>query len=129
MGIRGEIEAFDEAYEKAVANQDAAAIAGLYSQDAFFLAPNAPLAKGFDAIRGVIQGLIDAGAQSLELETIALDEHSDLIVEVGRYTLGVQPPGAAPMTDVGKYLQVFKRQGDGSLRITYDCFNSDGAAS
>jgi ketosteroid isomerase-like protein len=129
MGIRDEVDAFDEAYEKAVANQDATAIAGLYSHDAFFLAPNAPLAKGRDAIQGVVQGLIDAGAQSLELETIALEEAGGMIVEVGRYTLGLQPPGAALVTDVGKYLQVFKRQADGSLRISYDCFNSDAAAS
>jgi ketosteroid isomerase-like protein len=129
MGNSDEIQAVDEAYEKAVANQDAAAIAGLYSQDAFLLAPNAPMAKGPDAIRGVLQGYIDAGAQSLELETIALEEQGDMIVEVGRYTLGLQPPGAGPITDVGKYLQVFKRQADGSLRITYDCFNSDEAAS
>jgi ketosteroid isomerase-like protein len=129
MGIRDEVEAFDEAYEKAVANQDATAVAGLYSQDAFFLAPNAPLAKGPDAIRAVVQGLIDAGAQSLELETLALEEAGDMIVEVGRYTLGLQPPGAARVTDVGKYLQVFKRQPDGALRISYDCFNSDAAAS
>jgi ketosteroid isomerase-like protein len=129
MGTRDEIEAVDEAYEKAVANQDVAAIVGLYTQDAFLLPPNSPVAKGADAIGAVLQAYIDAGAQSLELETTALDDQGDLVVEVGRYALGLQPPGVDAITDIGKYLQVFKRQADGSFRIAYDCFNSDEAAS
>ena len=125
MGTRDEIETVDEAYEKAVANQDAAAIVGLYTQDAFLLPPNSPIAKGSDAIRAVLQAYFDGGAQSLELETSALDDQGDLVIEVGRYALGLQPPGTDPITDIGKYLQVFKRQADGSFLIAYDCFNSD----
>lgn len=125
MGTREQIEAVDEAYEKAVANQDPAAIAGLYTHDAFLLPPNSPVAKGSDAIRAVLQAYFDGGAQSLELETSALDDQGDLVIEVGRYALGLQPPGADPITDIGKYLQVFKRQADGSFLIAYDCFNSD----
>lgn len=129
MSTKDQIEAVNEAYGKAVANQDLAAIVGLYTPDAILLPPDSPVAKGSDAIRAVLQGYIDAGAQSLELETTALDDQGDLVVEVGRYTLGLQAPGADPITDIGKYLQVFKRQPDGSFRIAYDCFNGDGPAS
>ena len=125
MGTRDDIEAIDQAYEKGAANRDTAAIVGLYTPDASLLPPNAPVAKGAQAIGAVIQAYFDAGAQSLELDTTDLDDHGDLVVEVGRYTLGLQPPGGEPITDVGKYLQVFKRQADGSFRIAYDCFNSD----
>ena len=125
MGTRDDIDAIDQAYGKGVANRDAAAIVGLYTPDAYLLPPNAPVAKGSQAIGAVVQAYFDAGAQSLELETTDLDDHGDLIVEVGRYTLGLQPPGGGPITDVGKYHQVFKRQADGGLRIAYDCFNSD----
>jgi ketosteroid isomerase-like protein len=129
MGTKDQIEAANEAYGKAVANQDVTAVVALYTQDALLLPPDSPVAQGSDAIRAVLQGYVDAGAQSLELETIALDDQGDLVVDVGRYTLGLQPPGADPITDVGKYLQVYKRQSDGSFRIAYDCFNSDGPAS
>lgn len=129
MATRDEIEAIDQAYSKAAANRDTDGIVRLYAPDAMFLSPNAPLAEGRKAIEAVIQGYFDAGAQSLELETIVLDDQGDLVVEVGRYTLGLQPPGGDPVTDVGKYLQVFKRQADGSFAITYDCFNSDLPAS
>jgi ketosteroid isomerase-like protein len=129
MATKDQIEAANDAYGKAVANQDVAAVVALYTDDAILLPPDSPVAQGSDAIRAVLQGYMDAGAQSLALETTALDDQGDLVVDVGRYTLGMQPPGADPITDVGKYLQVYKRQSDGSFRIAYDCFNSDGPAS
>ena len=49
------------------------------------------------------------------------------MIEVGRYTLGLRIEGAE-LTDVGKYLVVFARQADGSLRFKYDAFNSDAPA-
>jgi uncharacterized protein (TIGR02246 family) len=125
MGTKDQIQGVDEAYEKAVANQDVDAIVDLYTPDGFFLPPDSPVAKGSDAIRAVLQAYIDGGVQSLDLETTVLDDQGDVVIEVGQYKLGVQPPGSDPVTDLGKYLQVFKRQADGSFLIAYDAFNSD----
>ena len=125
MGTREDIKTANEAFEKAVANQDAAALGALYTADAVLLAPDLPVAQGPAAIQAVFQGYLDAGAESLELETTAFEDQGDVVVEVGRYTLGLRPPGEDPITDVGKYLVVFARQADGSLRWKYDCFNSD----
>ena len=128
MATTDHIQGVDETYEKAVANRDIDAIVALYTGDGFFLPPNSPIAQGSDAIRAVIQAYFDAGVVSLDLETTVLDNQGDVVVEVGRYRLGLEPPGADPVTDVGKYLQVFKRQADGSFLIAYDCFNSDESA-
>jgi len=127
MGTKDDVRAVNDAYEKAVANQDVAAVLGVYTPDATLLPPNAPLCKGAQAIEPILNAYIEAGANSLTLETIELDEQGDAVIEVGRYTLGIQTPDGH-MEDVGKYLQVFKRQGDGSLRIAYDAFNSDQPA-
>ena len=127
MATKDEIAALDAAYGKAVANRDADAIAALYTADAYFLPPNEPMAIGPAGVRAVAQSYLDAGAQSLELEAIALDDQGDTVIEVGKYTLGMQTPDGS-MTDVGKYVQVMKRQPDGSLKIAYDCFNSDAPA-
>lgn len=125
MGTREDIKAIDDAYGKAVANQDTAALAAFYTEDALLLAPNAPVARGTEAIRAVFDGYMDAGAASLELETTAFEDHGDVVIDAGRYTLGMQTPDGDSSTDVGKYLQVLKRESDGSYRIAYDCFNSD----
>lgn len=124
MGIKDDVRAVNDAYEKAVANQDVAVVLECYTSDASLLPPGAPLAKGTKAMEAVFQAYIDAGASSLTLETIEVEEQGDAVIEVGRYELGIQTPDGS-MTDVGKYLQVFKRQADGTLRIAYDAFNSD----
>ena len=43
--------AANEAYGKAVANQDVAAVVALYTPDAILLPPDSPVAQGSDAIR------------------------------------------------------------------------------
>ena len=125
MGTREDIEGIDKAYGKAVTNQDVAALVAFYTADAILLAPNAPMAQGPEAIRAIFDGYFAAGAASLELETTAFEDNGDVVIDVGRYTLDVQIPDGDSVTDVGKYLQVFKRQADGSFLIAYDCFNSD----
>ena len=127
MGIKDDVRAVNDVYEKGVANQDVPAVLALYTSDATLLPPNAPLCKGTEAIGAVFNAYIEAGANSLSLDTIELDEQGDAVIEVGRYTLGIQTPDGH-MEDVGKYLQVFKRQGDGSLLLAYDAFNSDQPA-
>jgi ketosteroid isomerase-like protein len=127
MGIREDVRDVNDAYEKAVANQDISIVVSLYTSDAVLMPPNEPVAKGSKAMEAVFQRYVDAGASSLTLETLELEEQGDAVIEVGRYELGIQTPDGS-MTDVGKYLQVFKRQADGTLRIAYDAFNSDLAA-
>ena len=128
MGTYEQIRGVDEAYGKAVANQDIDAIVALYTPDAFFLPPTRRSRR--DRTRsGRAPGVHRCWPNSLDLDTTVLDEQGDVVIEVGQYKLGLQPSGAEPITDLGKYLQVFKRQADGSFLIVYDCFNSDEPAS
>ena len=39
--------------------------------------------------------------------------------------MGIEPPGADPIQHVGKYVAVYRRQSDGSLKLIVDTFNSD----
>jgi ketosteroid isomerase-like protein len=70
-----------------------------------------------------------SGARGLELNTLDVLEADDLAVEVGRYTMTIQPPGGDVMRDVGKYVAVWRRQADGGLKLVVDTFNSDSPAS
>ena len=123
--VRDEVAALNAEFGKAVANQDVGEAVSLYAEGARMLAPNAPIAEGKEAIRAVLQSYMDAGVNSLDLQSIDVLEDGALVVDIGRYVLGIQPPGADPIRDEGKYVVVLKRQGDGSLRIVADAFNSD----
>ena len=125
MGRRSVIESHIAEFCKAVSNKDAAALSTFYEEGARFLAPGAPLAEGRAAIQATMQALLDAGVQALALDTLDVIDDSDISVEVGRFTLTIQPPGQESAIDNGKYVVAWREQGDGSLLIAVDCFNSD----
>jgi uncharacterized protein (TIGR02246 family) len=120
-----EVNVVAQAFHDGVASRDAGALAGLYHEDARFLPPNMEPAEGRAAIQAAMQGLLDMGARSLDIEPLDVREAGDLTVEYGRYVLGIEPPAAEPVTDVGKYLVVHDTREDGSTKILFDCFNSN----
>jgi ketosteroid isomerase-like protein len=127
MSVRDEIEKLNGEFTKAVANQDAKALAAFYTDDTRLLPPGAPMVEGRNATRDWFQTMIDAGVKALDLNSIAVESGGEMVVDVGTYRLTVQPPGAEAAVDEGKYIVVFKRQGGGDLKIAYDTFNSDFA--
>jgi uncharacterized protein (TIGR02246 family) len=120
-----EVNAVAQAFHDGVANQDAAAIARLYHDDARFLPPNMQPAEGRAAIEAAIQQLLVIGARALDVEPLDVREAGNLTIEYGRYTLGVEAEAGESMTDVGKYIVVHETREDGSTKILLDCFNSN----
>jgi ketosteroid isomerase-like protein len=107
------------------ANQDAAAVAGLYAENGRFSAPGMESSEGPAAITQALQQLPDMGARSLEIEPVDVQEAGELNVEYGRYVLEIEPEGADTVTRVGKYVVVHAAQPDGSTKIMFDIFNSN----
>jgi ketosteroid isomerase-like protein len=107
-----------------VANRDVDAVASLYAENAKFLPPGMPPCEGPEAIKAALQGLLDAGAQSLDLEPLEVREAGELTIEYGRYELGMDAGGES-VTDAGKYIVVHEAQPDGSTKIVFDIFNSN----
>lgn len=127
MGRRSQIETRDSEFSKAVGNKDAAAVSEFYEEGARFLPPGAPIVEGRAAIRLTIQGMLDAGVEGLSLEVVDVIDDGNISVDIGRFTLTVQPAGADSVIDNGKYVVVWRQQQDGSLKIAADIFNSDSA--
>jgi ketosteroid isomerase-like protein len=121
-----DVDAVAKSFHEGVANRDTAALARLYHPDARFLPPNMPPCEGMTAIQAAMQGLLDMGARSLDLEPVDVREAGDMTIEYGRYRLGLEPEGAPPISDVGKYLVVHQTRSDGT-KILFDIFNSNGS--
>ncbi|MGO9334617.1 MAG: YybH family protein [Acidimicrobiales bacterium] len=113
------------AFHDGVKNQDPVALASHYHENAKLLPPNMPICEGRAAIQAAFRLLMDAGVCSLDLETVEIRDEGAVSIEYGRYTLGIEPPGAAPVTDTGKYIVVHETRPDGPTKILYDIFNSD----
>jgi ketosteroid isomerase-like protein len=111
------------ALSAALAAGDLDSIVAGYTEDAMFMAPNAPAAKGHDAIREAFAGFLAMGAGSLQLTTDELEVFGDTAHEVGRFVL----EGAdGSHMDHGKYIVIWKRTDDG-WKLHRDIFNSDMA--
>jgi uncharacterized protein (TIGR02246 family) len=120
------IVAVDSAFVAAVNAGDAKGIAALYASDAMLLAPNLPLQRGRTAIQSFWSGLLDAYTVNFEVASDMLEGRGDLAYNLGHYRFTAVPktknaPGTA---DEGKYVEILKKQPDGSWKYTIDTYNS-----
>ena len=103
-------------------------VAALYLADARLMPPNAPTIEGREAVRKFWGGLVDAlTSSSSALVSDEVEGTGDLAYARGHYTLDGTPKakGGAPMHDEGKFLEVLRRQPDGSWRYAVDMYSSD----
>ena len=121
------IRAVDAEWARVATAGDGAALTALYAWDATLLPPNEPVAKG-EAMKKYNDDMINSFSGPTELTTTAVEGRGDLAYAVGIYraTLTPKKASAKPLpTDVGKYLEVLKKQADGSWKVVYDMWSSD----
>ncbi len=123
MSSRQEIENFEKQWQEAFNSGDAPGVAALYAENARILPPNGDIVEGRAAIEGFVGGFIASKAQ-LNLSVIDVEEGGDLTVAVGRYEMDIPTDGETEH-DSGKYIEVYRKQSDGSLLMIDDMFSSN----
>jgi uncharacterized protein (TIGR02246 family) len=121
------IRRVDEDWAKAATAGDGEAIAALYTSDATLLPPGEPIVKG-EAAKKYFVDFGNGFAGPVELNTTSVEGSGDLAVVVGTYRMTLTPKkaGAKPLpTDEGKYIEIMKRQEDGSWKIQHDIWNQN----
>jgi uncharacterized protein (TIGR02246 family) len=122
------IRAVDAAWAKAASAGDAAGIAALYTSDAVLLPPGEPVVHG--DVEKYLSGMTSAVSGPFELKTTSVEGRGDLAYSTGEYqaTLTPRKPGAKAMpTETGKYLEILKKQSDGSWKMIYDMWSPNAA--
>lgn len=119
------VRAADLAWEKTFAAGDIdAAVAGCL-ENASMMAPNAPIATGKQAIRGLLS--IVLGAPSLKISwvpvRVEVARSGDFAYTSGTYEVSFDEPGKRA-EDKGKYLTIWKKEGS-VWKVAQDIFNSD----
>ena len=120
------IRALDAEWAKAATAGNGDAIAALYAQDATLLPPGEPMVKGGEAVKKYWVDFTNGYSGPTELSTQSVEGSGDLAYAVGTYreTLTPKKAGAKPLpTAEGKYLEVLKRQDDGSWKIVHDMWS------
>lgn len=117
---RAAIAAANQKFMQSFAQQDAGAIAALYTESGQLLPGNSDFVTGTAAIQGFWQGAMEMGIKAVKLEGVELEIHGETAVEVGKYTLGAE---GGQTLDQGKYVVVWKNDG-GDWRLHRDIWNS-----
>jgi ketosteroid isomerase-like protein len=93
-----------------------------YTEEAYLLPSNHSRVSGRSQIRQFFHDLHESGRGELSAETLQLDVSGDLAYCMGTYAFGM------PVTNRGTFLEVYRRQADGSWQMVVDMFSSEQAA-
>jgi uncharacterized protein (TIGR02246 family) len=121
------IRATDTAFATAAGAGDAAGLAALYLADAHLMPPNAATIAGREGIRRFWDGFVGAYRIQTTVTAEDIEGYGDLAYARGRYTMDLTPKdkGGAAMHEEGKFLEVLRRQPDGTWRYAVDMYSSD----
>jgi ketosteroid isomerase-like protein len=100
----------------------------MYAEDAISLPSNEPMREGISEIRKSIESMAQSGMKvvSFEPSIKRIIPEGNLVMEIGSYKISLNVPGMdQPVEDKGKYLTVWEKQPDGSLKIKIETWNSD----
>ena len=98
-----------------------------YSDDAMVLPANDKMAMGKEPIRKAIGDLLAMPGFSVKWQPAKVEvaRSGDIGYSQGTYELTMNDPKGQPVTDRGKYVEIWKKQADGSWKCAVDTFNSD----
>lgn len=100
----------------------------LYTTDAISMPSNEPMREGIAAIRKGAEEMakMDMKVTLFEPTTLKVIPDGKLITEIGTYKIKLTMPGVdQPVEDHGKYLTLWEKQTDGSLKVKVEIWNSD----
>ena len=120
------IVAMSEARAKAFADGDAAGIARHFTDDACLMAPGEPTRRGRVAVQAYYQAIFDEYRTALTSGYDEVEVSGDLAYGRGFATVTLVPKkGGAPQTSTAKYLNILRRQPDGTWKTTHDIWNAN----
>jgi ketosteroid isomerase-like protein len=120
------LNALRAAYRQAAIEGTPNALSAVYAEDAVVWSPNKPAIEGRDAIRAINEPTPGVTIQHLALSSIEIDGYGDLAFDRGTYSFTVVTDEAEePISVVGKYLVIARKQADGTWLWTLDMSNTD----
>ncbi|HXH61508.1 MAG TPA: SgcJ/EcaC family oxidoreductase [Fimbriimonadaceae bacterium] len=120
---KAKIQATTDKFDAAFNAGDFEAAASCYTADAMVMPPNGPAVVGHDAIVNFGKSMPKVKDFSATVDEV--HGMGDEAVVVGTYKATFIMPDGKSMDDHGKYIEIRKKQADGSWLMYRDIFNSD----
>jgi ketosteroid isomerase-like protein len=125
---KAKIEKLNKDMAQAMIDGNSEKTLSLYASDAISLPNYKKMVEGIDAIKMSNEEMIKSGmkVKTFETTTLKVTNCDNLVIEVGTYKMSFTMAGMdAPMSDNGKYITVWEKQKDGSLKIKIETWNTD----
>ncbi len=116
------ITAAERTFQKAFNDSNWDALAAQYTEDAVVMPPNGATVTGREGIKALFSSFPPGTV--VELKIVDIKGVGDLAYVRGASALTI-PMGDVTATDLGKYIEIRRKQADGSWLMTVDIFNSD----
>lgn len=123
-GARAEIERLGRQWEEAANTGQVERLIEVYSPDAVILPPGGPTIEGSETIRELFRQEFERFDTKIAFTTQEIEIEGDMAFRRGRYVWRGTPRGSGQTIETtNKFLEVWKRQPDGSWRIAVDMWN------
>jgi ketosteroid isomerase-like protein len=122
------VQALTKEFAKNMVEGNMEKVLSIYTPDAISMPSYEPMQEGIAAIRAANDKMVKSGMKynSFELTTVKITVNGNLIHEIGTYKVNLSMPGMdKPVDDHGKYLTIWEKQKDGSLKVKIETWNSD----
>ena len=121
------IKDFDAQWSKAASDKNLDKMLSYYADDAIVLQPNGPMVNSKDAVRKIWQGLLTAPGFSggWKATKVEVAKSGEIGYVSGTWEFTMNDASGKPATDRGKFVEVVKKQTDGTWKCAVDIWNSD----
>ena len=117
----------DAQWSAAAGAKDVDKTVSYYAADAIVMPPNASSATTKEAIRSAWKEMLTSpgAAISWKATKVEVANSGDLACVSGTYEQMMTDASGKPAKDRGKYVEIFKKQTDGTWKVIVDIWNSD----
>jgi uncharacterized protein (TIGR02246 family) len=117
----------DAQWSAAAGTKDLDKTVSYYSTDAIVMPPNAPSATTKEAIRSAWKEMLTSPGAAINWKATKVEvaKAGDLAYVSGTYEETMTDASGRPVKDRGKYVEIFKKQADGTWKVIADIWNSD----
>lgn len=126
--LKKKIQAYNNQMAQAIISSDNEKVLSFYDPNAISLPSYGEMLRGIEAISKHQQESDAMGNKviAMKLTTKKVTEYGDALVEIGVYAITVTSPKMAqPMSDEGKYINVWVKQKNGTYKIMNDMWNTN----
>jgi ketosteroid isomerase-like protein len=123
-----EVAAIGDALAKAMVDNDTDVMLAMYAEDAISLPNYGPRMDGVDSFKKHHEEMSASGMKVVFFDSDPTEvwKAGNHVIEIGTYAIELEMPGISQaIKDKGKYMTVYVRGKDGSLKIKAETWNTD----